>query len=114
MSARETGISLESFSFRPESKTYRARYDQNETSASMAVVATLAAALDTDPTEIDQLQYSIDAGALDGLLDGPAATDARVEFTFERHAVAVTDTTVTAARVSDGDNESGTDDAMSA
>ena len=55
MSARETGIPLDSFSFRPESETYLARYDEAETSASMAVVATLAAVLDTDPTEMDPL-----------------------------------------------------------
>ncbi|MFC6770696.1 HalOD1 output domain-containing protein, partial [Halorubrum pallidum] len=106
MSTRETGIPLDSFSFRPESETYLARYDEAETSASMAVVATVAAVLDTDPTEMDQLYYSIDAEALDELLAGSTAADGdvRVEFTFEGHAVAVTDTEVIAARASDADN----------
>lgn len=117
MSDSKTSIPLDSFSFRPESEAYLARYDKAKTSASMAVVATLAAVLDTDPTEIDQLYYSIDAEALDELIAGPAAAnaDVRVEFTYEKHTVAVTDTTVVAAQTSDDDHEHlGTVDSMPA
>lgn len=105
MSARETGITLDSFSFRPESETYLARYDEAKTSASMAVVATLAAVLDTDPTEMDPLYYSIDAEALDELLAGAAgaAAELRVEFAVADHTVSVTDTDVIVAQTSDAD-----------
>lgn len=115
MSTRESSIALDSFSFRPESETYLARYNGEETAASMAVVATLAAVLDADPTETDQLYHSIDAEALDEVLSGPAAAnaDVRVEFAYENHTVAVTDTTVIAAPTCDGDHEHlETDDSM--
>ena len=107
MSASEIGISLDSLSFRPKSGTYLARYDATETPASLAVVATLAAALDVDPTEMDQLYHSVDCEALDELLVGRvgADTDVRIEFTFEGHAVAVTDTEVVAARESGADRD---------
>ena len=107
MSARETCIALDSFTFRPESETYLTRYDRAETSASMAVVASLAAVLDTDPTEMDPLYYSIDAEALDELLAGAVEADAelRVEFTVAGHTVSVTDTDVIVAQTSDADRD---------
>jgi hypothetical protein len=105
MFTSETGVSLDSLSFRPKSETYLAQYHHAETSASVAVVATLAEILDANPTEMDQLYHSVDGEVLDRHLVGVGAADAdvRVEFVFERHAAAVSDTEVVAARAGDID-----------
>lgn len=69
--------------------TVEQRFDWSETPPSSAVVETVAAVTDTEPTELDAIQYSIDADALDTLLED-AATPAEFHISFEYAGVAVT------------------------
>jgi hypothetical protein len=103
MSVRDAGIILESFTFRSGSGTYLARYDQLETSASMAVIATLAEISDVDPTELDPLFHSIDVESLDALFGGASDGDVRVTSTLAGHDVTVTGDSVIATRALDDD-----------
>nr|WP_254922138.1 MULTISPECIES: HalOD1 output domain-containing protein [unclassified Halorubrum] len=104
MSAEDTEIILESFTFRPGSETYLARYDKVETSASMAVVATLTEISDVDPTEMDPLFRSIDVESLDALFRGATDGNVRVTSTVAGREVTVTNDAVIANRTPDDDS----------
>lgn len=91
MSASLARSELESLEFDRESGTYRARYDQDATAASMAVIAAMANVLDVDPVELDPLHYTVDTGALDELVRHRDASNGSVDvsFTVEGHEVTV-------------------------
>lgn len=99
MVATETEFALESLTFSPDSRTYQARYDRSETDASMAVVSTVAEVLSVDPTEMEQLYYTVDTSSLDELLRGRHVDDdtVSVTFTFAGCEVTVTESEVTVA-----------------
>ncbi|MFP9190658.1 HalOD1 output domain-containing protein [Natronosalvus vescus] len=59
---------MESLEYQQDSKTYRAQYDQDTTTASMAVVATVTNALGVDPLELNPLHDIIDTDAVNELL----------------------------------------------
>ena len=91
MGTTVSGIGVESVEFAQESLTVRTQFDQEETPASMAVVATLADVMDTDPVELDPLQSTVDADELDALVRVRNGTngDTHVTFTHEGHAITV-------------------------
>lgn len=91
MTANVASSELESLEFDRESGAYRARYDQNATAASMAVIAAVSNVLDTDPLELDPLHDTIDTGALDDLFRcrGPPNEPVDVSFTVEEHEITV-------------------------
>jgi len=78
----------------PATDTYWGTFDGAAIAPSIAVVETVAAALDTDPTSLNPLYDVVDPGALDGLYSGATADGDRtaptVEFTYHGHRVTVT------------------------
>lgn len=89
MTASLASVELESLS--RESETYRARYDQDTTSTSIAVVAAMANILGVDPLELDQLYHTINTDALDKLGQVQGTPDGAVDisFPFEGYAITV-------------------------
>ncbi|SEV90407.1 HalOD1 output domain-containing protein [Halobacterium jilantaiense] len=57
--------------------------------AAAAVSRAVATALDCDQTDLEPLQYTIDADALDRLFDGADADDLVVTFSYEEVQVRV-------------------------
>ncbi|MXV60779.1 hypothetical protein GS429_01570 [Natronorubrum sp. JWXQ-INN-674] len=90
MIATRAGVELESVEYHRESETYRAQYDQDTTSTSMAVVAALSDVTDRDPTELEPLHASIDTGALDELVHLRDATNGNLSVTFTIAEYAIT------------------------
>lgn len=92
MATSHTGISPQSLDFCQETGVYRAEFDTETTTPSLAVVTAYVEALEVDPTDMDQLYDSVDPDALDGLLGRGTDTDFVVEvtFEFENRPVAVT------------------------
>ena len=86
-----SGIEVEAVEYAQKSKTVRTQFDQEKTPASMAVVATLADVLDTDPVELDSVHSTVDADQLDALVRVRNGTnrDTHVAFTHEGHAITV-------------------------
>ncbi|WP_128225466.1 HalOD1 output domain-containing protein [Halobacteriaceae archaeon SHR40] len=72
-----------------ESKAYQARFDQDVTTPSMAVVAGLAELTGTEPDELTPLQLSVDTGALDRLVGGTRTGEQSVTFRVETYTVTV-------------------------
>ncbi len=91
MDATVSGIGVEAVEYSQESGTVRTQFDQEKISASMAVIATLADAMDTDPVELDPLNSTVDPDALDALVRVRYGTngDSHVTFTHEGHAITV-------------------------
>lgn len=82
---------LESFSYHDDSGTFRAAFDSEMTSASIAVIGALSQVLGTGPTDIEPLYESIETDALDEIVHPGAATDdVQVSFVLEGRQVAVT------------------------
>lgn len=101
MSKERTGVELQAFDLDAASGTYQAVYDPATTKPGMAVIALFVEILDQDPTKMNPLQAAVDTEALDTLL---AATDSdstgvTVSFTYEAHAVTVSNDTVVADSV---------------
>ena len=86
-----SGIGVEAVEHAQESGTVRTQFDQEKTPASMAVVATLADVMDTDPVELDPLHSTVDTDALNALVRVRNGTnrDIHVTFTHEGHAITV-------------------------
>ena len=84
-------VGVEAVEYAQESGTARTQFDQEKTPASMAVVATLADIMDTDPVELDPLHSTVDADALDALVRVRNGTngDTHVRFTHEGHTITV-------------------------
>jgi hypothetical protein len=91
MDTTVSGVGVESVEYSQNSEAIRTQFDQEKTSASIAVIATLADILDTDPAELEPLQSTVDTDALDALVRvrNGANGDIHVAFTHEDHAITV-------------------------
>jgi hypothetical protein len=91
MATTISGVGVETTEYAQESGTVRTQFDQEKTPASLAVIATLADVLDTDPVELDPLHSTLDPDALDALVRVRNGTngDIHVTFTHEGHAITV-------------------------
>lgn len=90
MVTTQADIELQSFEYDSTLETYRSSYDEETTSSSMAVVATLSEVLDRGPMEWGPLGEVIDTDALDQLSrnrDGNVS----VTFTMYGHTITVYD-----------------------
>lgn len=86
-----SGIGVEAVEYQQETATVRTQFDQEKTSASMTVIATLAEAMDADPVELDPLHSTVDPDALNTLVRVRNGTngDIHVTFTHEGHRITV-------------------------
>ena len=91
MDATVSGIQLEVVESGQDSATIRTRFDQEETPASMAIVATLANVTDTDPTDLRPLYAAVDPDAVNALVSARprAHGDTYITFTHEGHEIQV-------------------------
>ncbi|WP_137290394.1 HalOD1 output domain-containing protein [Natronorubrum halophilum] len=91
MDTKVSGIGVEAVEYAQESGTVRTQFDQEKTPASMAVIATLADLLGTDPVELDPLYSTVDPDELDALVRVRNGTngDSHVAFMHEGHAITV-------------------------
>ena len=91
MDTKVSGVGVEAVEYVQESGTVRTRFDQEKTPASMAVIATLADLLGTDPVELDPLYSTIDPDDVDALVRvrNGSNGDSHVTFTHEGHAITV-------------------------
>jgi len=91
MDATVSGVGVEAVEYSQESETVRTQANQSKTPASMAVIATLADVMDTDPVELDPLYSTIDSDALDAFVRVRNRTDGdtHVTFTHEGHTITV-------------------------
>ena len=89
--AEVSGVGVEAVEYSQESSIVRIQFDQEKTSASTAVIATLADVMDADPSELKPLYSTVDPGALDALVRVRNGTtgDIHVSFTHEDHAITV-------------------------
>ena len=89
--ATAADVRLESFEYHLDSATYRAEYDQEAVSPSLAVIVTLSEVLDIDPLELDSLYASVDPSALDELVGvrGAMNGDISVALTVAEHTITV-------------------------
>ena len=81
-----------SVSYDPEADVYRATFESATVEPTVAVVQTMAAAEETDPTDLEPLYDAIDPQALDRICsEGVPARDGdrTVEFTYHGRRVAV-------------------------
>ncbi|MEY7851854.1 HalOD1 output domain-containing protein [Natrarchaeobius sp. A-rgal3] len=91
MDTTVSGVGVEAVEYVQESGTVRTQFDQEKTPASVAVIATLADAMDTGPVELDPLYSTLDPDELDALVRvrNGANGDSHVAFTHEGHAITV-------------------------
>ena len=91
MATTVSGVEVEAVEFSQEAETVRCQFDQEQTPASIAVIATLADVLDVDPVELPPLHYSVDTDALDALARVRAGMngDTHVTFTHDGHTITV-------------------------
>lgn len=91
MDAEVSGIGVEAIEYHHESETVRTQFDQAQTPASLAVIATLAEIMDADPVDLEPLQFTIDPDALDALVcvRNGMTGDIHVSFTHEAHPITV-------------------------
>lgn len=91
MDATVSGVEVETVEYFQESSTVRTQFAQEKTPASMAVIATLSEVMDTDPTELSPLHFTVDTEALDALVQVRNGTngDVQVAFTHEGHTITV-------------------------
>jgi len=67
----------------------RTTFDQEKTTASVAVVATLAELMDADPVELDPLYSTVDPDLLEAVVRPGSEGDTQITFTHEDHAITV-------------------------
>ena len=86
-----SGVGVEAVEYSQDPVTVRTQFDQAKTPASVAVIATLADVMDTDPVELSPLYATVDPGALDALVQVRNGTtgDTHVTFTHEGHKIRV-------------------------
>ncbi|TMT79080.1 hypothetical protein E2L06_19870 [Haloterrigena sp. H1] len=91
METTVSGVRVEAVEYVPDSGTVRTQFDQEKIPASIAVIATLADVLDTDPVELDPLHSTVDLDEVDALVRVRSGTDGdtHVTFTHEGHAITV-------------------------
>lgn len=89
MTASLASVELESLEYSRELETYCARYDQDSTSTSIAVVAAMANILGVDPLELDRLYDTVDTDALDklGRIQETPNGAVDISFAFEGYAI---------------------------
>lgn len=78
--------------FDVERDRFRAAYDSDRDSPSLAVVAVVATALHRDPLDLSPLHDAADTGALEGLASEPSGAgrdDRRASFRYEGFDVTV-------------------------
>jgi hypothetical protein len=86
------GVELEQVTPDWEPEVTRFEYDQDTTPASLAVVAAVSAATETDPEEIEPLGAVVDADALDALgraRNAMVGSSVEVTLSLERRTVSV-------------------------
>lgn len=83
MATSQTGISLQSLKLCQETDVYRAEFDTETTTPSLAIVTAFTEALEVEPKELDQLYHSIDPDAINELLGNEDVSGSVVEITFE-------------------------------
>ena len=86
-----SGVEVDAVEWSQESAIVRTQFDQAKTPASMAVIATLADAMDTDPVELNPLHSTVDPEALDALAQvrNEMNGDVHITFTHEGHEIRV-------------------------
>jgi hypothetical protein len=91
MDATVSGIGVEVVEYSRDSATVRTQFDQEKTPASVAIIATLADVLDTDPVDLSPLYATVDPDALDALVRARngAHGDIHITFTHEGHEIRV-------------------------
>lgn len=91
MEAKVSGVEVDAVEYQLETAAVRTQFDQEKTPPSLAVIATLAEVMDSDPVELDPIQSTVDPGALDTLLRVRNGTngDVHVTFTHESHTITV-------------------------
>jgi len=91
MEATVSGIGVEMVEYSQDSAAVRTQFDQEKTPASMAIIATLADVMDTDPVTLSPLHSTVDPDALDALVRvrNETSGDTHVTFTHEGHAITV-------------------------
>lgn len=91
MEAGVSGIGVEAVEYQQDSGTVRIQFEHAQTPASLAVIATLAEMLNTDPVELDPLHATIEPDALDAIVSAHNGMtgDIHVSFTHEDHEVTV-------------------------
>lgn len=82
MKSSQIGVGLDSIVSSEDADAYTATYDQQSTTPSVAVVGAVADALDADPLELGPLFETVDADALDALLQGGGGGAVEVSFAF--------------------------------
>ncbi len=84
-------FNLETIEVDQSSGTVRIQFDQEQTPASMAVIATLADVMDADPVDLEPLHATVDPDALNSLVGDRHETDGatNVSFTHEGHVITV-------------------------
>lgn len=68
-----------------------ARYDWSSKSPAMAVIETVAAAVDQQPSDLDRLYEHVDTDALDAFIQSysPGGSDVTLTFSYAGHLVSV-------------------------
>lgn len=92
--------------------TYRTRFDRRHVPATVAVAATIADVLDVPATEVAPIHRSVDADALDELVDHGTSENDAPSVTFEHESVWVTvdgDGVITATLSGESGVEDGDD-----
>jgi len=91
MEATVSGIGVEMVEYSQDSAAVRTQFDQEKTPASMAIIATLADVMDTDPVTLSPLHSTVDPDALDALVHARngAHGDIHITFTHEGHEIRV-------------------------
>ena len=91
METKIAGVEVTKVEYDRANRRVRTQFDQEQTTASMAVIATLADAIGTDPVDLDPLNASVDPDALDALVcvRNGMTGDIHVSFTHEDHSITV-------------------------
>lgn len=91
MPITRAGIEFERESDEERSQTHRFEYDQETTTASMAVVGALSEVIGSDPARLEPLHNAVDTDALDAITThgGSKSRDLSVAVTVEGYSVLV-------------------------
>jgi hypothetical protein len=91
MDALVAGVGVEAVEYSQDSGTVRTQFNHEKTPASMAVIATLAEVMDTDPVELRPLHSTVDPETLDALVQVRNGTtgDIHITFTHEDYQIRV-------------------------
>lgn len=83
----------EAFDYSADTNTYRASFDSDATSVSMAVVSTVAVVTETEPTALPPLNATVNPDALETLVErrdrDPSRNDVRIAFVYAGCTVTV-------------------------